>query len=161
MCRSPEADQWWCDEVYAELTPEHVAEGPVAMIVARAAPQVLRMAMTYALLDSSAVVEIEHLRAAVELWRYVVASTSHVFGGSTGNPTLDKIVKAVRDAGAAGMTRQEIRRDVLKRNHPAEEVDALLSQLVTLGYREEVHPAAGGRGRPSTVYLAPQPEVQP
>jgi hypothetical protein len=117
--------------------------------------------MTYALLDSSAVVEIEHLRAAVELWRYVVASTGHIFGGTTGNPTLDKIVKAVTDAGAVGMTRQEIRRDVLKRNHPAEEVDALLSQLVTLGYREEVRPPTGGHGRPSTVYLAPQSEVQP
>lgn len=157
MLRSTEADAWWCDEVYTELTPDSVSEGPVAMVIARAAPQVLRLAMLYALLDSSPSVELVHLRAAVELWRYVVASCGHIFGGSTGNPNLDKVIKAIGDAGPAGMTRQEIRRDVFNRNLPADQIDALLRQLVTLGYHEEVLPAAGGHGgRPRNVYRAPK-----
>jgi hypothetical protein len=51
MKRTVEAAKYWRD-LYERLTSDHAGDGPVAQVIARAAPQVLRLSVTTALLDS-------------------------------------------------------------------------------------------------------------
>jgi hypothetical protein len=62
----------------------------------------------YALLDRSASVRIEHLKAAAAVWRYCEASAHFVFGNSTGDKAADEILQALR-ATPTGLTRTELR----------------------------------------------------
>jgi hypothetical protein len=48
-------------------------------VTGRALPQMLRIAMLYALMDKSAVIEIPHLKAARVIWRYVEGSIRCLF----------------------------------------------------------------------------------
>ena len=55
---------WAC--VYPELRREH--DGVVGSMLARAAPQTLRLSLIYALIDGSDVIDEQHLRAALAFW---------------------------------------------------------------------------------------------
>ncbi len=52
----------------------------------RAEAHTIRLALIYALLDSSPVITLPHLEAALALWRYARDSTRWVFGESLGDP---------------------------------------------------------------------------
>ena len=84
----PAIDLW--ATMYAELA--HCAPGMLGAVTSRAEPQVLRLAMVYALLDQSAIIHPEHLLAARALWRYSEDSAKWIFGTSTGDPLSDKIL---------------------------------------------------------------------
>jgi Protein of unknown function (DUF3987) len=66
-------------------------------ITARGAPQVLRLALTYALLDRADLIGGDHLRAALSVWKYSQDSARYIFGDDIGDPIADKIAKALRD----------------------------------------------------------------
>ena len=78
---TPEAWRLW-DEKYELLVTR--PRGLVGVLTARAAPMVRRFALLYALLDERSVVGVEHLEAALELWRYVEDSAGWVFGDRFG-----------------------------------------------------------------------------
>lgn len=160
MGRTDEAAHWWRSELYDELTPDVGSDDMVAATIARAAPQVVRLSLIYALLDQSPDVDVPHLAAAMAVWRYVVASARAVFGGYTGMGHLDKLQAAIDTAGAEGLTKEQIRSDVFSRNLKKEEIGMLLGELLALRrpadngprYLERSRPPQGGRGRPSTLY---------
>jgi hypothetical protein len=110
--------------------------GVFGAVTARAEAQVLRLALIYTLLDGLAdgVAEIgePHLRAAMALWSYAEASARHIFGDALGDPTADRIIQALRQAGAAGMTRTEINKH-LGGHIKSAELDRALSELVRHG----------------------------
>ena len=73
MCRDLEADEVWGRDnsntgMYAELNRDR--PGLFGVVPARAAPQVLRLALIFALLDSRDQIGASHLYAAREVWRY-------------------------------------------------------------------------------------------
>ncbi len=122
---SEEARPLWV-EVYKDLSKDHL--GLFGAVIARAEPQVLRLAMLYALLDCSDVIRREHLEAARSLWRYCEDSARHVFGDALGNPIADEILRALR-AKPEGMTRTEIS-DLFVRHRSKDQISSALSMLM-------------------------------
>lgn len=149
MKRSMAAAERW-RLLYERLAADHAGDGPVAQVVARAAPQVLRLSVMAALLDGCDYVDLPHLEAAEAMWDYAEDSAWYVFGGGSGNPDLDRLKTFVDESGEAGVTRTEISTKCFSRNKEASEIDGLLVELLKItGYTEFTTPT---KGRPRTVY---------
>jgi len=82
--------------------------GLLGSVTGRSEPQVLRLALLYALLDGANVISTPHMLAALAAWDYCEASARFIFGDSLGYPEADKILKAFRGS-PQGLTRTEIR----------------------------------------------------
>jgi len=101
-----EAYRAW-ESAYDVLTES--ATGIFGSMTARAEAQVVRLSTLYALLDSSSLIRMEHLKAAQEVWAYCEDSVRHIFGNALGDETADAILRMLRNA-ADGMTQTEINR---------------------------------------------------
>ncbi|GAA2820562.1 hypothetical protein GCM10010441_51150 [Kitasatospora paracochleata] len=147
-----DAAELWRSEVYPALSGGEDDDGPLAEFTARAAPYAKRTAMVYALLDHKQQIGIEHLQAAWALIRYARLSAAHILGpaaSSTGDPDLDKLAAAVKNAGPGGFTQSEVQ-VMFKRRNAAWRSD-LTARLCHLpGY---VAAPVQGSGRPQTIYL--------
>ena len=107
----------------------------------------MRLACIYALLDCSAVVRPDHLKAALGLWDYAETSTRRIFGDRLGNPVADRILAALR--AAEQLSETEIH-DLFGRHKPGWEIDQGLELLLRLGLAVPVVLTTGGR--PRTVW---------
>lgn len=144
--RTPAANTYW-REVYVDLADD-APEGLLGAVVARGAPYVLRLALTYALADGRREIDVEHLSAARALWRYSRDSAEVIFGDAVGDAVADQLLAAIRRAGADGLdlTGQS---NALGRNHKARRLDAARTRLEDLGQivtRPDPNPS-GGRPR--------------
>jgi hypothetical protein len=116
----------------------------------RAEAQVLRLSAIYAALDSTSVIGLPHLQAALAVWDYCYASASLLFGVSTGDPIADRIREAIQ-ASNDGLSKSQIRR--LFHGHvEGSRIDTALEQLVDLGALYAQSEPTGGR--PSTLWSA-------
>jgi hypothetical protein len=102
-----DARQLW-HQVYGELSRERL--GMFGAITARAEAQVVRLALVYALIDGSELIELTHLKGGLEVWRYAEQSAAYIFGASLGDPLADSLLAALKGAGAGGMTRTQLSR---------------------------------------------------
>ena len=130
----------WYD-VYPELSEGR--PGLLGAMTGRAEAQAVRLALTFALLDESAVIRKKHLRAALELWRYAEASMAYVFGNATGDPIADELEHAIR-SHEDGMTRTEIR-DLFSRHKNQHQINRALTLLAELGRIRCTKEETGGR----------------
>ena len=111
----------------------------------------MRIAMIYALLDSSSLIRLEHLKAALEIWRYCRESASYIFGSAIGDPVADEILRALR-LRPQGMTRNEIR-ELFQRHKKSNRISQALDLLQRANLaHSETEPAQGGR--PAERWLA-------
>jgi Protein of unknown function (DUF3987) len=139
-------------EVYGRLTDDR--PGLLGAMTARAAPIVMRMATTYALMDMSAEITTDHLRAALAVWDYCEQSASVIFGDRMGDPTADTILASLAQAGEIGMSRTDIT-NLFTRNVPAPEIERALASLQRHGRAYATSSAIPGRaGRPAQVWKA-------
>jgi hypothetical protein len=122
--RSDAARQIW-HAVYPRLADGRF--GLFGAVTSRAEPQVMRLALIYALLDCSAVVGPEHLSASLAVWTYCEASARLIFGEALGDVTADEVLKALR-AAPVGLTRTELS-SCLGRNKSAAEINRALTIL--------------------------------
>jgi uncharacterized protein DUF3987 len=125
--------------------------GLLGAVTSRSEAQAIRIALIYCLLDGAGTMTAEHLRAGLAVWDYCEASARYVFGDATGDPVADQLLRQLRVAGTAGMTKTQISA-LFGRNRPAVAIDsaiALLDQLRLITGRET--PTAG---RPATVWVA-------
>jgi hypothetical protein len=114
----------------------------------RAEAQVLRLSAIYAALDSTSVIGLDHLQAALAVWDYCYSSAALLFGTSTGDPIADRIREAIQ-ASNDGLSKSQIRR--LFHGHvEGSRIDAALESLVALGALCAQSEATGGR--PSTLW---------
>jgi hypothetical protein len=74
---TPDAAALWA-RMYEPL--ETRPGGIVGAMTSRAVPQVRRIAMIYAILDGSRFIDVPHLQAALEVWRYCMESAKYIFG---------------------------------------------------------------------------------
>jgi hypothetical protein len=81
--------------VYEPLTSPTLS-GQAKTMLARGAPQVIRLAMIYALMDCKRRIDVPHLRAALAVWEYAERSVQYYFGKSTGNHDADTILSALK-----------------------------------------------------------------
>jgi hypothetical protein len=140
------ADLWGRDNkpqvgAYQELTKDQ--SGLCGAVLARGAPQVLRLSLLYALLDCSREIRQEHLLAALEVWRYCRDSARYIFGEILGDPTADEILKALRRS-PAGLTRTDIAA-LFDRNKSANEIKRALDVLTNEGRARFETEETGGR----------------
>jgi len=98
------------------------------------------------LLDCVKEVGIEHLRAALEVWRYCYDSARFIWGAALGDPSADSILSALREH-RDGLTRWEISNH-FGRNKPAAEIDRAINTLAERGLIRSVREKTGGRTVP-------------
>ena len=144
---SPAARSRWAD-VYPELTRGR--PGLLGHITARAEAQTVRLALLYALLDQSEMIEPAHLEAALAVWRFCEASTRHIFGEVTGDPAADTILQTLQRRKPDGVSKAEI--SSLFSRHRGANVAAALNLLERTGKaRCESQPTFG---RPCEMWFA-------
>jgi hypothetical protein len=117
--------------VYPLLTRDR--EGLAGAMADRAEAQVLRLSMLYALLDSSATIRLEHLLAALALWRYSEECVSMIFGQSSGDPIAETILEALKSAGPDGLSRKFIIEEVFQRHTKADKINTAICSLLASG----------------------------
>ena len=104
----------------------------------------MRLALVYALLDSSRSIEAGHLSAGLAVWSYCEASARLIFGDASGDVTADEVLKALR-AAPSGLTRTDLS-SRFGRNKSASEINRALTALTQHGLaRPEKEDAAAGR----------------
>jgi hypothetical protein len=117
----------WCDELYPRLND--YGRGAVANALSRAAAQVRRLAMVYALTDCRTAVDAADLRAAAALWDYCERSVRWIFGESTGDRLADELLTILAGAGERGLTQTEIR-DYFSRHARGAQLGKALATLL-------------------------------
>jgi hypothetical protein len=135
--------------VYHKLAADR--PGIFGHVTARAAPQVLRLSLVYALLDGVLEIRPEHLAAGLEVWRYCENSCRYLFGDLIGDPAADTIVKALRTR-PQGLTRWEINQ-LFQGNKRAAEIDRALGLLAKLGRANFEKEDTGGK-RPAERWFS-------
>jgi hypothetical protein len=143
----------WAPETrlaYAAVYPDLTADRPglFGAVTARAAANVVRLAVTFALLDGDAEIKPVHLQAAVAVWEYCEASALYIFGDSLGDPVADAILSAL-EGSPKGMTRTAVSR-LFSGNKTKDEIDMALRALQQLG-RVAVD-RVGTDGRPAETW---------
>jgi hypothetical protein len=129
MEMTPDAMRLW-EQAYPKLSEGR--PGLLGAITGRAEAQAIRLALIYTLLDGTGEIEDMHLEAALALWTYCDASARYIFGDLLGDTLADEILRALRNAGANGMTRREIR-DHFQRHQGADEIGKALGLLLAAG----------------------------
>jgi hypothetical protein len=119
------------------------APGLLGAVTSRSEAQVLRLACVYALMDSSATIELKHLKAALAVWDYAEASAQYIFGNATGDALADGIEEMLSGA-PEGITRARIR-DAFGRNKSSERIGQALELLEEHGRVLKRTEETGGR----------------
>ena len=135
-------------EMYASLYPEMTKEEPglFGVVTARAEAQIIRLALTYALLDTSQIIKVEHLSAAFAAWDYCAASARMLFGDAGGDP-LEARILAAFETGPKTMT--ELHR-AFSGHARAHELRATLERMEARGRIECRETSTAGR--PGTAW---------
>ena len=141
-------------KVYDELSEGR--GGLLGGILARGEAHVIRLALIYALTDTSSEITVEHLRAGLEVWRYSERSAMYIFGDAVGDPTADDILRELRQRDD-GMTRTEIRA-LLGGSYAADRIQAALNLLRM--HRLAYMTTEESGGRPTERWRAVEPERQ-
>jgi hypothetical protein len=141
-----QAAKLW-EQVYGDLSEGR--PGMLGSMTSRAEAHVVRLSLIYALLDSKEQIEVEHLRAALAVWKYCEASARFIWGDALGDPTADDILRELRAAGVDGRTRWDITNH-FGRNRTAAELDRALGVLAERGLIRAEKEETGGRS--STRY---------
>jgi hypothetical protein len=139
------ARELW-EEVYPDLSSGK--PGLFGAVVARAEAHVRRIATIYAVLDLSEEVRVAHLLAGLAVWQYAEASAYRIFGNLTGDALADEILEALKDAGEAGVTRNEIY-ELFGRNQRRNRIGAVLRDLEAQGRARKQKERHEGPGRPT------------
>jgi light-regulated signal transduction histidine kinase (bacteriophytochrome) len=137
---APDAARRWA-QIYPQLSEGKA--GLFGQVTARAEAQAIRLALVCALLDKSAEIRLEHLEAALELWRYCLDSAAFIFGHSLGNPLADAILELLR-AHPEGMTRTEVNNH-FGRNKSKAALDAAILVAQRNGSLRSERQETGGR----------------
>lgn len=131
------------EKIY-DAVPE--PQGLLGALTARAEAQMLRISLIYALLDEVAVIDVQHLVAAVALWQYCVDSARHIFGGTLGDDVADRVLERLREAHPAGKNREEIRA-IFSRHIQSSRLTTALEYLQSRNLIRTVKESSGGAPR--------------
>jgi hypothetical protein len=128
-------------------------EGMLGEVIARAAPQVIRIALIYAVLDNSTVIDLPHLRAGLAVWEFCEESAIQIFGDSLGDPVADTILAALKAVGSAGKSRTEIS-GLFGRHQTSEQIREALNLLLKYRKARSESVERDGPGRSTEVWFA-------
>ena len=137
---APFAMEVW-PALYENLQRDEKAPGMAGELLGRASSQVRRLQMVFAILDGADHVDVQHLDAAAEVWRYHVETVRLVFGDGTGNRVADRLLGELRGHPDDGVDRTAMH-GLFDRHVAAADIDQALVLLHKLGLAE-------GRSRPT------------
>ena len=146
VVRNDEARALWKD-VYRKLTADRA--GNYGAVTSRAEAHVLRLSIIYALLDGSSEIQLCHLKAALECWRYCQDSALYIWGDFTQGGLVMKIHDALNDAGERGLMRSQLN-DALGGRIPADEFVPELEKMILKNEVTQTFKDTGGRR--ATIY---------
>ena len=146
MHRTPAARVRWA-EVHDELADDDPG-GILGAVTARAEPMCARLSLPYALLDQAPAIDVAHVEAARALWRYSRHTAERIWSDALGDPDADRLLGAIRSAGAAGLDGTG-QRDALGRHGSAPAARNRLEELGPVVTRQ-----VDTGGRPTTVTIA-------
>jgi hypothetical protein len=141
-----EARDLW-RQIYHDLSEGK--PGLFGSVTGRAEAQVVRLALIYALLDCAQQIRVEHLRAALAVWKYCEDSARYIWRDALGDPTADGILQALRAAGAKGLTRWDLT-NLFSRHKTAADLDRAIGVLAERGLIRSATESTDGR--PITRY---------
>lgn len=144
--RDDEAREKW-HQIYKKLSDGY--GGLLGSVTSRATAQVMRLACIYALLDSTDVISLTHLEAALSVWQYCEDSAKYIFGMSSGDKVAEEIYSALLSA-KKGLTGTEINNH-FKRNRTSSDIQAGLQTLLDQERIERIKDKNTG-GRPREIY---------
>ena len=116
-------------------------------ITDRAAAQVRRLALVYAVADRSRSVGLVHLRAALEIWRYSEASVEYVFGDAPPDQAQVLVRRVLSRRADEWVSRSKLYREAIKKKITSYRLDAALEALVRVNEIERRVLDTGGRPR--------------
>ncbi len=137
---TPPAEELWVS-IYGELGRSRPG---LDSVVDRAPAHVRRLAMIYALLDEADTVDVAHLRAALAVWDYCLASAEFIFGG------LSKNARDLYERLRLAYPRELDRTDLLNaygRHTRAEDLTSALGELARCGLATSRKERTGGAPR--------------
>jgi hypothetical protein len=141
--------------IYTAVEGAPPTNGLIDHLTARAAPQMLRLAMLYALLDRASQITAPHIEAAHALWRFCEESAGYIFSNLSSDHVADTILRELIDIRPAGMIQRNIIHDIFGRNVRALEIREALRKLEAVGkVRREMKAHPSGRGRPAETWFA-------
>jgi hypothetical protein len=149
--RSQEAEELW-GVLYARMAEEDRG-GLLGAITARAEAQVLRLSLTYALIDGAHTIEVPHLEAAWAFWCYCEASAAYIFGDALGDEVADRLLMELRRAQPEGLDYTQ-QRDLFSRHAGAKQLDRARGLLERRGLVTTLTLETGGRPRRVSHYVA-------
>jgi hypothetical protein len=145
ISRTPAADELWT-RLYIAHANEPL-RGMTGGIIARGDAQMLRIQTLYAILDGASAIDVHHVEAAAEVWRYCRASAAYIWGDRLGDPHADRIREELQTRGA--ITRTDVSK-LFSRNVDKDVIDRAITKLVDAGFATvTVYQTTVGRGRPT------------
>lgn len=144
--RDAAANELWDHAYREELSVDR--PGLAGAACSRAEAHALRLQIIYALLDKSTVIRLEHVEAAIAVWRYCEESAFLVFGDREDTSDADVILSELVTR-PDGLSRDEIRR-LFSGHRSSDDLSRVLDQLVRsrLVQEEQIQTS----GRPQTRY---------
>jgi len=148
-----EAKPVWA-ALYTAVESAPLTAGLIDHLTARAAPQMLRLSMLYALLDGVAQIAAPHIQAAHALWQYCEASAAYIFSDTSGDHVADTLIHELELIRPNGMSRRDIIRDIFGGHTRAYEIIQALRKLELAGKARCQRQQANGPGRPREIWFA-------
>jgi len=149
MHLSDAAWDYW-DELYLVLSEKR--PGVVGELMGRAPANVIRLALIYALLDKSIVIDVPHLKAAKAVMDYSEESIAQVFAGITGDHQVDRVLYELSTAVNQTLSRNNIL-NIFNRNLSVAQVTKVIERLMETGLVTHTRGTTGPRGgRPPDLY---------
>lgn len=145
--------EWTQSSAASELWVQHYTElqnppEELSGIADRARPQVVRLALIYAVLDGSELIDRQHLAAALEVWRYCQSSAQTIFNrGNRSSSDINRLKEFVVERGK--VSRTQVSTELFKRKRSKDDLDQLFDVLAGDGFRIT---EASGDGR-SVVFI--------
>jgi len=145
MIWDEEAKGAWI-ECYSDLVKDF--DGVLGTVTSRAAPQVLRLTILFAIMDKNKIMSKKHLESALILWRYSLQSADYIFGNNMNGKIQNKILVELENKKVS-LTKTEIHK--LFNNHiPKGDIDTSLSYLLQIGKISKRKEQTNGK--PKTIY---------
>lgn len=140
---STEGRELW-QHMYVHLTADR-PETVLTKITGRRAPQVMRLALIYALMDRCKTIDVRHLHAAAALEQYSVDTAAFVFteaAETEAQREQTELAAFIEESGPQGRTRTEVSQRFFKGNADAKTITVRLRELIEAGLIRET------KGRP-------------
>lgn len=151
---TPEARELYESAYRSTLSTDRT--GMFGASTARGEAQVIRLALIYALLDSSQVIDVQHVEAALCAWKYCEDSAKFIFGEDPGKREEIAIVDALASGRPQRWT--ELKSKLMGEGLHSSDLDRAQASLQSRGVIVVSKESSSGRGRRADLVALNSPE---